>query len=131
MYGQSRPEGRIHPLFRHADLIPTLMSSAKPPEPGVLSLAGEIDLHESPRVKESLDPIIARKPPLVVIDLAGVTYIDSSGLALLIEALQRIQSYGGKLALCSIGESVRTIFDIARLDQIFQIFPDQPSALAS
>ncbi len=106
------------------------MPSASNPEPGVLALSGEIDLHESPHVKETLEPIIARKPPLVVIDLSDVTYIDSSGLALLIEALQRIQGYGGKLALCSIAESVRTIFDIARLDQIFQIFPDKSSALA-
>ncbi len=106
------------------------MPSATNPEPGVVALAGEIDLHKSPHVKETLEPIIAKKTPLVVIDLGAVTYIDSSGLALLIEALQRIQSYGGKLALCSIADSVRTIFDIARLDQIFRIFPDKSAALA-
>lgn len=106
------------------------MANVTNPEPGVLALEGEIDLHQSPRVKERLDPLIAQKPPRLVIDLGKVTYIDSSGLALFIEALQRVKAYGGELALCGLGPSVRTIFDIARLDQVFQIFPDRAAALA-
>lgn len=107
------------------------MASVSNPEPGVLALEGEIDLHASPHVKEMLDPLIARKTPVIVADLSGVTYIDSSGLALFIEALQRIQGYGGKLALCGLGASIRAIFEIARLDQIFRIFPDKAAALAA
>ena len=98
---------------------------------GVLYLEGEIDLHASPRVKEQLDPLVARKLPRLIIDLSRVSYIDSSGLALFIEALQRVQAQGGKLALCGLGPSVRTIFDIARLDQVFTIFPYQIAALAA
>lgn len=105
------------------------MASVTNPEPGVLALEGEIDLHESPHVKAQLDPLIAHKLPRIVVDLSGVSYIDSSGLALFIEALQRIQAYGGQLALCGLAASVRTIFEIARLDQIFRIFPDKSAAL--
>ena len=107
------------------------MASDSSSEPGVLSLEGEIDLHASPRVKEQLDPLIARKQPRVIVDLSRVSYIDSSGLALFIEALQRMQAYGGKFALCGLGPSVRTIFDIARLDQVFTIFPDRTTALSA
>ncbi len=97
-------------------------------EPNLIALAGEIDLHESPHVRESITPLIEKKEPKVLIDLTQVSYIDSSGLAVLIDAMQRVQSYGGKLALYGIGKSVRTIFEIARLDQVFQIFPDKASA---
>src|SRR5688572_24778934 len=107
------------------------MASVSNPEPNVLALEGEIDLHASPHVKEMLDPLIARKTPVIIADLSGVTYIDSSGLALFIEALQRVQGYGGKLALCGLGASLRAIFEIARLDQIFRIFPDKAAALAA
>lgn len=107
------------------------MANVSTPEPGVLALEGEIDLHESPLVKEKLDPLIEAKLPKIVVDLGGVSYIDSSGLALFIESMQRIQAYGGKFALCGLRPTVKTIFEIARLDQVFQIFPDKDAAQAS
>jgi anti-sigma B factor antagonist len=107
------------------------MANVTTPEPGVLALDGEIDLHEAPQVKTKLLPLINSKLPHVVVDLTGVSYIDSSGLALFIEAMQRIQAYGGKFALCGLRPSVRTIFDIARLDQVFRIFPDRQAALTA
>jgi anti-sigma B factor antagonist len=99
------------------------------PEPGVLSLEGEIDLHEAPNVKAQLQPLIGAQQPTVVVDMGGVSYIDSSGLALFIEAMQRVHGYGGKFALCALRPSVRTIFDISRLDQVFKIFPDRKAAM--
>ena len=107
------------------------MANISSPEPGVIALEGEIDLHESPVVKEKLNPLIDAKLPRIIVDMAGVTYIDSSGLALLIEAMQRIQAYGGKFALCDLRPTVKTIFEIARLDQVFQIFPDKTAAQAA
>jgi anti-sigma B factor antagonist len=97
----------------------------------VLPLDGEIDLHISPNVAESLRAIIRKRPKRLVIDLARVSYIDSSGLAVLIEAMQNVEAYGGKFALAGLGESVRTIFEIAKLDQVFRIFPDVDAALAA
>ena len=95
---------------------------------GVIALEGEIDLHRSPEIKEMLQPYIDQKVPRILIDLSGVRYIDSSGLALFIETLQRIMAYGGTLGLFGLNESVRNIFEIARLDQVFQIFPDEAAA---
>jgi len=97
----------------------------------VLQLEGEIDLHVSPEVAESLRAMIENKPQVLVVDLAKTTYLDSSGLAVLIEGMQNVQQYGGKFALANVQESVQHIFDIARLDQVFQIFPDVDSALAA
>src|SRR3954453_3553939 len=97
---------------------------------GILALEGDIDMHRSPVVKETLEPLIAQKMPRILVDLSAVTYIDSSGLATMIETLQRIQSYGGKFAMFGLRASVRSIFEIARLDQIFRIFPDEAAAVA-
>ncbi|MEQ1861746.1 MAG: STAS domain-containing protein [Chthoniobacteraceae bacterium] len=96
----------------------------------VIALEGEIDLHHSVFVREKLEPHIAAKEAKVVVDLSGVSYLDSSGLAVFIEAMQRVSSYGGVFALCGLRESVRHIFAIARLDQVFRIFPDQAAASA-
>jgi anti-sigma B factor antagonist len=102
-----------------------------PDEPNVLPLEGEIDLHVSPRVSASLGAMIESKPPRVVVDLSKVSYIDSSGLAVLIEAMQNVEAYGGKFFLAGLQDNVRPIFEIARLDQVFLIFPHVDAALAA
>jgi anti-sigma B factor antagonist len=102
-----------------------------PDAPNVLPLEGEIDLHVSPRVAASLDAIISQKPARVVVDLSGVSYIDSSGLAVLIEGMQKVETYGGKFLLAGLHDNVRPIFEIARLDQVFMIFPHVDAALAA
>ena len=99
--------------------------------PNVLSLEGEIDLHVSPRVAISLRQMIAKEPKRLVVNLSGVTYLDSSGLAVLIEAMQNVEKYGGKFALAGMQGTVRSIFEIARLDQVFHIFTDVDSALVA
>jgi anti-sigma B factor antagonist len=96
----------------------------------VLTLKGEIDLHVSPSVTASLNAIIEKKPARLVVDLSEVTYIDSAGLAALIQAMQKVEGYGGKFLLAGLQETVRSIFEISRLDQVFQIFPDADAALA-
>lgn len=107
-------------------LLPPTMAKS---EPSILSLEGEIDLHVSPQIGASLDSMVEKKPQQLVVDLSKVSYIDSSGLAVLIEAMQNVAAYGGKFALSGLQESVRPIFEIARLDQVFRIFPDTASAL--
>jgi anti-sigma B factor antagonist len=110
-------------------------ASSSGPIPGkdradVLPLKGEIDLHVSPSVTASLNARIEKKPQRLVIDLSDVTYIDSAGLAALIEAMQKVEGYGGKFLLAGLQETVRSIFEISRLDQVFQIFPDVNAAMA-
>jgi anti-sigma B factor antagonist len=106
------------------------MATESQPQTAILALEGEVDLHRSPEVKETLEPLIAKKVPRILVDFSAVTYIDSSGLATMIETLQRIQSYGGKFAMFGLRESVKAVFEIARLDQIFRLFPDEAAAVA-
>ena len=97
----------------------------------VFPLEGEIDLHVSPGVESSLASMIAKRPKHVVVDFSGVTFIDSSGLAVLINAMQDVKKYGGKLTLSGINTNVRSIFEMARLDQFFLIDPRDEEMLAA
>ncbi len=99
--------------------------------PNVLPLEGDIDLHVSPAVRESLNALINKKPERIVIDLSRATYIDSAGLAALILAMQEVEAYGGRFFLAGLQETLRSIFETSRLDGIFPIFPDVDAALAA
>jgi anti-sigma B factor antagonist len=99
--------------------------------PNVLPLKGEIDLHVSPAVTQSLNAMIEEKPERIVIDLSRATYIDSAGLAALILAMQNVEAYGGRFFLTGVHETMRSIFETSRLDQIFEILPDVDAALAA
>src|SRR6185503_5178010 len=91
--------------------------------PNVLALQGEIDLHISGTIASALAKMIEKKPKKIVVDLSGVTYVDSSGLSVLIEGMQNVTEYQGEFALSGLQESVRTIFENTSLDQVFRIFP--------
>ena len=99
--------------------------------PNVMPLEGDIDLHVSPAVSESLNAMIKKKPERIVIDLSRVTYIDSAGIAVLILAMQEVEAYGGKFFLSGLQETLRLIFETSRLERVFRIFPDVDAALAA
>ena len=97
----------------------------------IISITGDIDLESSPKLREFLKPKAAQKTPRLLLDFAGVNYIDSSGLATLIEYFQAVQGFNGKLALAALSPRVKNVFEIVRLEQIFSLHPDVPSALAA
>jgi anti-anti-sigma factor len=99
--------------------------------PNVLPLEGDIDLHVSPAVTESLNAMIKKKPERIVIDLFRATYIDSAGIAMLILAMQEVEAYGGKFFLSGVQEPIRSILETSRLDRTFRISPNVDAALAA
>ena len=97
----------------------------------ILDLEGEIDLYKSPEVRSELGKMIARKSKSVAINFEKVSYIDSSGLATVIDAFQKTRTYGGKLVLIALAKPVRSVFEVSRLDKFFTIFENESAALAS
>src|ERR1700677_1409352 len=97
----------------------------------VVLITGDIDLETSPQLREFLKPKSAKKTPKLLLEFSGVSYIDSSGLLTPIEYFQAVQGYGGKLALASLSPRVKNVFEIVRLEQIFSLHPDIPSALTA
>jgi|SRR6516225_12427676 anti-sigma B factor antagonist len=101
------------------------LSTPRPDQqaPDVFPLKGELDLHVLPEITASLDAIIDKRPEHLVVDLSGVTYIDSAGLAALIQAMQKVQDYGGQFSLGGVKATVRSILKMSRLEEVFHILP--------
>lgn len=87
----------------------------------VLSPQGEIDLSRATSFRQQCMAALTSKPKFLLMDLGGVPYMDSSGVAILLEVLNATKRGGGKLVLCSIQPKVRSIFEIARLETVFTI----------
>ena len=102
-------------------------------EPGgvVVKACGEVTVFTSPALRESLRKIADARPPLLVLDLAETRYVDSSGVATLVEALQTLQRHGGRLILAGMNQRVRGVFEIARLHTVFTVASDVQEALGT
>lgn len=85
----------------------------------VLKVTGEVDLHSSPQLREAFRQYLDGKPPRLAVDMSHVNYIDSSGLAALIEYVRESQSFGGKLGLFGLRNHVLSIFRLVGLDRFF------------
>ena len=92
---------------------------------------GEIDIHSSVELRRAFDKIIKNNEKKLVVDFSGVPYIDSSGLATLIELLQRLKKLGGTLRLCNMAEKVKTVFEITKVHKLFSIFDTRQDALSN
>ncbi len=107
----------------------TKMPASKSPK--VFAPEGAVDLHVAPEMRAALRAIIDEKPTRLVVDLSRVPYVDSSGLAVLIGAMQSLEEEGGVFMLAGAQEGVRMILDSARLDQYFKLFPNVEAAVAA
>ena len=97
----------------------------------VLVLQGEIDLHASPTLRTALKAKAQAKTPRLLLNFAEVAYIDSSGLATLIEYYQSARVFHGKFGLCCLSLSVRSSIELVRLTEVFSIFATEAEALQS
>ena len=97
----------------------------------VASIKGEIDLHNSPGLRTQLLSFLEKqKPQRLILNLGAVPYMDSSAIAVLVEALQKMRKAGGKIFLTDLQPRVKGLLEIARLDSIFVIAKDEAEALA-
>jgi anti-sigma B factor antagonist len=87
----------------------------------VLRVAGEIDIQTSPLLDDHLQRVLAEGASSITIDLDGVTFLDSTGLSVLITGLKRCQTGGGDLRVVSPRPNVRRVFEITGLIEVFQI----------
>ncbi len=95
----------------------------------VISVAGEVDLYSSPDLRKELKKHIKKKHKLLVIDLAGVEYMDSSGVATLIEGHQGLAKVGGRLRLAGLTPAVMQVLKFVHLEKVFDIVGDVEEAI--
>ena len=97
----------------------------------ILTLSGRLDASAAPGIATWLEETVQGQPSNIVVDLGNVTFIDSTGLAILVKGMRRCRQQGGELVLCGLQQPVRVIFELTRLDQAFGIFSTDVEALAS
>ena len=91
-------------------------------------LDGEININSSPDIKKSIDKLIAKKAPKIIVNLSKVSYVDSSGLATLVEILKNMRVYGGRLRLTNMAPKIKSLFEITKLEKLFEIMADDATA---
>jgi anti-sigma B factor antagonist len=96
----------------------------------LIQLDGALDFSSSPDMRRKLSELAEKKPSKVLIDLKKVTYLDSSGLAIFVELFQKMRRYNGKLVFFNIPQSVRNVFEVAKLESVFQLVKTREEALA-
>ena len=96
----------------------------------VVEVSGELDLSTGPALEQQLVTLIDDGVTDIVLDLSGVSFIDSSGLGVLVVALKRLRFRGGALRLAGCQPPVRTVLDITALSRIFFMYPTVDAALA-
>jgi anti-sigma B factor antagonist len=96
----------------------------------IVTVAGDIDMARSKAFQAALTEIINEKPDRVIVDLSGVDYMDSSGVASLVKLHTQTKKIGATMALAQVGKRVMSIFEIMRLNQLFKIFETLDDALA-
>lgn len=95
----------------------------------VIGARGEVTVFTSPALRQELRKAVAEKPGRLVIDLSETSYIDSSGVATLVEGLKLMQPHRGRLVLAGMNERVRGVFEIARLNSVFRLAETVEEAL--
>jgi anti-sigma B factor antagonist len=107
------------------DLTPTTDAIAAARQEGdalVITIKGEIDLHVSPDLRTDLFSMLQKTgAKRLIFDLVAVPYMDSSAIAVLVEALQKLRKSGGKVLLTGLQPRVKGLLEIARLNSIFTV----------
>lgn len=97
----------------------------------IFDVSGDIDLANSPTVRKALlRELREKRTPRVVMNLTKVRYIDSSGIASLVEGLKASRDVGSRFILFGLSASAREVLQISRLLKLFEIYENEEQALA-
>ena len=108
------------------------ISSRKLDKATILDVSGNIDMSNSPEIRNALLREIREKGVTrVVLNLTGVAYIDSSGVASLVEGLKASRESGLRFVLFGLNDSPREVLKISRLLKLFEVYDDETQAMAS
>jgi anti-sigma B factor antagonist len=90
----------------------------------VLVVRGEVDLYSSPELRNAITKVMPKKGGAVTVDLRGVPYMDSSGVATLVEGYRSALDTGTQFVLAAPSQSVMKVLQLSRLDSVFTIRED-------
>jgi anti-sigma B factor antagonist len=119
-----------HPTMSYQTYKPPVREVRRQGQAAVVEVAGDIDLNRSQEFQEGLLAAMEDRPAQVVVNLSAVPFMDSSGVASLVKLLSRCRRENVPLALVGLNARVRGIFQVTKLDTVFDIFPTVQDALA-
>lgn len=94
-----------------------------------VALTGEFDLSVVPRVEDEIARVEADEPPVLVLDLSALTFMDSSGLRVVVSADQRAKRNGRRFVVVNGPDAIRRVFEITKVDDVVEMV-DDPSAIS-
>jgi anti-sigma B factor antagonist len=95
----------------------------------LMELSGSLDISNAHQVRRAVVDAISAESAQIAINLRDLYFVDSSGLATLVQGLKRAQEHHGNLCLYSVQPPVRMIFELTRLDKVFEIFVSEEDAV--
>ena len=96
----------------------------------IVALSGRLVMADVPEVRRRLLQIVEQGSGKLVLNLEGVGFMDSSGLSVLVSTLKSARIKNGEVVLLGLTPTVRSLIELTRLQQIFEIFEDETAALA-
>ncbi len=97
----------------------------------VLDINGEIDLYNAPEIKSKITELMETGKKDIIINLKKVSYIDSSGIGVLISSLSNLKKAGGSLKIINVYDSVKKVFELTKLTSFFDIYGSEEEAINS
>jgi anti-sigma B factor antagonist len=97
----------------------------------VVALRGELDLADAPAVESRLVAAVVAGGPSIIIDLAGLEFIDCCGLGVLVRVLKWTREGGGDMSLAAPQQSVRNVLSVTGLIDLFSIYPSVEQAVSA
>jgi anti-sigma B factor antagonist len=101
------------------------------PRTVVLGVHGEVDLHVVGKLREQLGDAIEENPSVVVLDLTGATFLDSTAIAVLLRCMKRLHARGGRFRVVVPRSQIRRIFEMTLLDRVFDLDGSREESLAA
>lgn len=95
-----------------------------------VTLKGDFDADNAPRVQEALAALIDREQPIIFLLMAELKYIDSAGLGVLVGALKQAAARGGRIVLIQPSPFVSRVLRVTALDKVLLVFADEAEARA-
>jgi anti-sigma B factor antagonist len=92
----------------------------------VLAVSGEIDLATAPMLATELEAVAPSSGAVVHLDFADVSFLDSTGISVLVDFRSRIEQAGASLVLHRAGSTVQRVLEISGLGALFELRPDAP-----
>jgi anti-sigma B factor antagonist len=98
----------------------------------VVDVIGDIDLYNSPEVRKVLlETLRDKRAPRVIVNLKDVRYIDSSGVASLVEGLKVSRNLNSRFMLYGLSPAAREVLELSRLIKVFEVFDNEEQALGA